>query len=1159
MFRTPILSRRLGVSIPRLLVVFMAIAGGMALGRPVLAEPVLVSTASLDGQTVALCFESDLDKTSAESVANYTVSGATVESAVLLEDQRTLLLSVSGLAGTTFTVEAKGVADAQGQTADVTGTGSVLGWTVQDLGELPVPSMACACSPSAIRVVVDGGTVWFNTDSGNLVDQARSGDFDVRVQVSKVEGGGPNSNMILDARESAQPGSRHVGITVYPTQRNWTSFRRMEDDGASSVLDGNWRIAWPEGIDFPNAWLRLKRSGDTFTAYGSTDGVDWVQVGDAYTPDPPYAQELRVGLATGVTDATVPPLQVEFSNFGTFALTNVVIVIVAQPQDVTVIENQPASFTVNASLQEGPSGALTYQWQRNGVDIPGANAATYTLPLATLADQSARFTVRVSAPGGEFLDSAPAVLNVQADTTAPKVASTAGLAGNNVAIVFDKLMDPASAQDVTKYSLSGGTAIVAATLLEDQQTIVLQVPELSGASYTMQVAGVRDLAGNAATATVTGEILNFNVQDMGNLPTPSFVYARSSSAIDVQVDGGAIWFNSDSGNFISQSRSGDFDIRVQVNYLGGGTANSNMILDARESGDPGSRHVAITVYPVQRNWTAFRRIELEGASSVLDGNWRIPWPAGVDFPNTWLRLKRSGATFTTYGSTDGLEWVQIGDPYTPDPSFADDVLVGMASAVTDGGAAPLRAEYSNFGTFALTNAVIEIASQPQDAIVQENHAVTFSVSAVLQNGPAGALTYQWQRDGVDIPGAAGASYTLALPTLADQGARFRVRVSAPGATPVDSDAAILTVQPDNTPPGVLGAAALASTMVTVCFDESLEPGSASDPSRYSITGGVSVETATLQADGQTVLLGVTGISGNTFTLSINGVADLKGNPADSTVSGNAAGLASLDVGEVVAPQIVLGCSTNQFQVLARGADIWAFTDSFGFLYQPMTGNFDVQVQIESVSLVNGATRGGLMAREDETSGSRNVFVGTYPAQGDNHWVATARESADGDTIILPDGYVVREPGFAFPNAWVRLKRSGSSFTTYHSTNGVDWVQLGAIATPDPAYPATVLVGIASSSIDAAGNPGDQYASFTYSHYGSTPAVIPAPELEIAAALPEVRITWPASATGFQIQQTSRLGAGVSWVPVTQAPVQVGDRFQLSIPAPAGVQFFRLAR
>lgn len=1159
MFKTPSLSGSVGVAKPQHLALFLAIAAWLGIGSYALAAPTLVSTASLDGQTVALCFGTDLDATSAGTASLYTVSGATVQSATLLADQRTVLLSVTGLTGSTYTVAAKGLADAQGQTADVSGTGPVLGWTVQDLGELPAPSVVYACSPSAIQVEIHGGTVWFNADSGNFIDQPKSGDFDVRVQVSKVQGGGPNSNMILDARESALPGSRHVAITVYPTQKNWTSFRRVENDGASSVLDGTWRIAWPAGIDFPNAWLRLKRSGDTFTAYGSTDGLDWVQVGNPYTPDPPFSPELRVGLATGITDAGTPPLRVEYSQFGAFALTNAVIVITTQPRDVTVTENHPATFSVSATLQEGPSTALTYQWQRDGTDIPGATSAAYTLPLATLADQGAQFRVRISAPGGLSVDSAIATLNVQKDTSAPYVVSTAGLVGYNIGVVFDKLLDPTTAQDPSHYTLTGGPAVAGATLLADQQTVVLQVPQLTGASYALQVAGVKDLAGNAANSTVTGQILDFAVQDIGNLPAPSLVYARTASAIDVQVDGGAIWFNSDSGNFISQPRTGDFDVRVQVDYLGGGTANSNMILDARESADPGSRHVAITVYPVQRNWTAFRRVETEGSSSVLAGTWRIPWPVDVDFPNTWLRLRRSGATFTTYGSTNGLDWVQVGDPYTPDPPLADTLLVGMTSAVTDGGAPPLRAEYSHFGDFALTNALIVITTQPQDLTVQENHAATFSVGATLQNGPTGALSYQWQRNGVDIPGAAGPSYTLALPTLADQGARFRVRISAPGVASVDSAAAVLNVQPDNTPPQALGAAAIVSTMVTVCFDEALDPGSANDPTRFSLGGAASVDTATLQDDGQTVLLGVTGLSGNTFTLAINGVADLKGNPASSTVAGAFAGLISLDVGDVAAPQLVLSCNTNQFQVLARGADIWGLVDSFGFIYQPLTGDFDVRLQIESMGIINAATRGGLMVREDSSGGSRNVFVGTYPTDGDNHWVATARETLDGNTLILTGGYVLRDPGFAYPNAWVRLQRSGQSFRTYYGTNGVDWVQLGPTFTASPAYPDTVMVGIGSSSIDAAGNGSNQYASFTYSHYGPTPAVVPPPTLAIAAALPNVVLTWPTSAAGFQLQRAGQLGAGAAWTAITNTPVQVGDQFQLSVPASGDVQFFRLAR
>jgi hypothetical protein len=64
-----------------------------------------------------------------------------------------------------------------------------------------------------------------------------------------------------------------------------------------------------------------------------------------------------------------------------------------------------------------------------------------------------------------------------------------------------------------------------------------------------------------------------------------------------------------------------------------------------------------------------------------------------------------------------------------------------------------------------------------------------------------ALTYQWQRNGIDIPGATSDIYTTPPTTMADNGARFRVRVSN-SAGSVLSDEAVLTVLPVNQPPVV---------------------------------------------------------------------------------------------------------------------------------------------------------------------------------------------------------------------------------------------------------------------------------------------------------------------------------------------------------------------
>ena len=55
--------------------------------------------------------------------------------------------------------------------------------------------------------------------------------------------------------------------------------------------------------------------------------------------------------------------------------------ITAQPADQTVTEGQTATFSVTAT----GSSPISYQWQQNFVDIPGATGTSYTTPATTLS------------------------------------------------------------------------------------------------------------------------------------------------------------------------------------------------------------------------------------------------------------------------------------------------------------------------------------------------------------------------------------------------------------------------------------------------------------------------------------------------------------------------------------------------------------------------------------------------------------------------------------------------------------------------------------------------------------------------------------------------------------------------------------------------------
>jgi hypothetical protein len=82
--------------------------------------------------------------------------------------------------------------------------------------------------------------------------------------------------------------------------------------------------------------------------------------------------------------------------------------IAAAPYSVRVAQGASATF----SAVGAGSGQLVYQWQRNGVAIPGATLPAYTTPATSLADDGSSFTVTVSNTLGSAT-SAAAILNVE--------------------------------------------------------------------------------------------------------------------------------------------------------------------------------------------------------------------------------------------------------------------------------------------------------------------------------------------------------------------------------------------------------------------------------------------------------------------------------------------------------------------------------------------------------------------------------------------------------------------------------------------------------------------------------------------------------------------------------------------------------------------------
>lgn len=95
--------------------------------------------------------------------------------------------------------------------------------------------------------------------------------------------------------------------------------------------------------------------------------------------------------------------EIDYTNIGGGSPLPVYPSAYITPSRTTVQAASSVQFSVTAYQANAP---IAYQWLRDGVEIAGATAATYTLSGAQMSDDGARFQVRVAAANGTVSASA---------------------------------------------------------------------------------------------------------------------------------------------------------------------------------------------------------------------------------------------------------------------------------------------------------------------------------------------------------------------------------------------------------------------------------------------------------------------------------------------------------------------------------------------------------------------------------------------------------------------------------------------------------------------------------------------------------------------------------------------------------------------------------
>jgi regulation of enolase protein 1 (concanavalin A-like superfamily) len=181
-------------------------------------------------------------------------------------------------------------------------------------------------------------------------------------------------------------------------------------------------------------------------------------------------------------------------------------------------------------------------------------------------------------------------------------------------------------------------------------------------------------------------------------------------------------------------------------------------------------------------------------------------------------------------------------------------------------------------------------------------------------------------------------------------------------------------------------------------------------------------------------------------------------------------------------------ANGTFTVKGAGSMIGGTSDGFHFAYQPLSGDGSIVARLSGLQTSGYPSSAGVMIRETLDAGAVNAYTSDWPWYGVFYF--SGRGSTSGSTSNYGWAGGINAP------YWLKLVRSGNTFTSYVSPDGISWAQMGPSETITMAQ--NVYIGLAVSS--ASSSLGT--ATFDYVSVNSTAS--PAPQItgvSPASALP----------------------------------------------------------
>ena len=476
----------------------------------------------------------------------------------------------------------------------------------------------------------------------------------------------------------------------------------------------------------------LRRAGQSASFFVNATGADggsfqWKKDGSAISGATSSFLNLASVSSTNAGNYTV---DVTFG-CGTVSSSSASLAVMNNnPSNVTKCAGENASFSISVSTG---SDAVSYQWLKNNVNMPGQTSSTLSLSNVSSNDV-ANYSVNVTL-GSTSLLSNSATLLVNTLSISSQPVSLLRRAGQSASFVV-------STSSAASYQWKkDGSAISGAT---SSSLDILNVSSLNAGNYTVDVtSGCGTVSSNSASLAV----LNTN-------PVNLTKCAGENASFSVSVSTG------------SDAVSYQW-LKNNVNMPG--QTSSTLSLSNVSSNDVANYSVYISM----------------GSSSLLSNSATLLVNTSATIssqPVSAVRFASQSVAFSTIvtGNINGLtyQWTKDGSPISNSTSVlgATTSTLYLSSTTTASAGNYVLNVTGNCGTISSNAAALGIVSTytiADQSMCAGNNA-TFSVSAT-----GSGLTYQWKKNGNDISGATSASLTLTGVSAADA-ANYSVAVGNSG-------------------------------------------------------------------------------------------------------------------------------------------------------------------------------------------------------------------------------------------------------------------------------------------------------------------------------------------------------------------------------------------